>query len=129
MTILTSLALIACAAIHLAPSVGILGSKWLGKLYGLPIHEPNLLLLTQHRAVLFGLLGLALLFAAFKPQFHGVALLAGLVSVVAFLALAHFTTGELTPEIQRVVRVDWFALAFLLLGGLSHLMTGKPGLH
>ena len=99
MTIVTSLALIACAAIHLAPSVGILGSKWLGKLYGLPIHEPNLLLLTQHRAVLFGLLGLALLYASFKPQFHGVALLAGLALFAHAMraARASANDGRATP--------------------------------
>ena len=46
-------------------------------LYGIPIDEPNLAILMRHRAVLFGLLGVFMLIAAFRPLYQPLALIAG----------------------------------------------------
>jgi hypothetical protein len=45
------------ALIHLVPLTGALGPQRLQALYGLAFDNPDLKILMQHRAVLFGLLG------------------------------------------------------------------------
>ncbi|TDR40096.1 hypothetical protein DFR29_114148 [Tahibacter aquaticus] len=117
MRLIVAAALVVAGIIHLLPLSGMLGSSQLAALYGLNIDEPNLALLMRHRAVLFGLLGLFLLVAAFRPNWQPAALLAGLISVVAFLLLAWPGSGY-NAQIARVIVADWVALG-CLLGGLA----------
>ncbi|MFN6169665.1 MAG: phosphopantetheine adenylyltransferase, partial [Burkholderiales bacterium] len=63
---LVSAMLVVVAIIHLVPLSGLLGTERLAVLYGIQIEEPNLAILMRHRAVLFGLLGVFLLYAAFR---------------------------------------------------------------
>jgi hypothetical protein len=109
-----SLLLAIVAVIHLLPLAGVLGPAKLRQLYGLPFDEPNLLVLMQHRAVLFGLLGVFLLVSAFRPVWTVPALVAGFVSVVSFLVLAHLA-GSVNPQLARVVFADWVALGCLVV--------------
>ena len=111
---LRALTLGMAALIHLLPLSGVLGGERLQALYGLRVDEPNLALLLQHRVVLFGLLGLALLIAAFRPAWQAPAIAAGLVSTLSFLLLA-WSLGGLNPALQRVVTADIVAIAALLL--------------
>jgi hypothetical protein len=71
--------LVVVGIIHLIPVSGVLGAERLSALYGVSLNEPNLEILMRHRAVLFGLLGAFLVYAAFNPQ----AFLAGFLSVVS----------------------------------------------
>jgi hypothetical protein len=119
---IVSFLLTATAVIHLLPLVGVLGPQRLQALYGLAFDEPNLLILMQHRAVLFGLLGAFLLWAAFKPALVALALLAGLVSVLSFLGFALAAPGYNTL-IARVVLADWLALALLVVAAALHLRS------
>jgi hypothetical protein len=112
--------LIMAAAIHALPVVGIRGAGKLAQLYGIAVQDPNLELLLRHRAVLFGLLAALLAYAAFRPELHGLALLAGLLSVVSFLVLAH-PASALNSGLVTVVRADWLALALLVVGAAAHL--------
>ena len=66
--------LLLAALIHLLPVAGVLGAERLQALYGIPIGDPNLLLLMRHRAVLFGVVGVLLATAAFVPALRSVAL-------------------------------------------------------
>ncbi len=122
---LVSAALILVGLIHLLPVSGVLGSARLSSLYGLTLDDPNLLILMQHRAVLFGLLGLFLLYAAFKPALQPLALAAGLLSVASFLLIA-WLTGEYNPAIARVVIADWVALVALLAAACIYWLSGAP---
>jgi hypothetical protein len=115
MRTLISASLIVVGLIHLLPLPGVLGADKLSALYGIPVSEPNLAILMRHRAVLFGLLGVALIVAAFKPAWQPAALAAGWVSVVAFLALA-WSTGSYNAQVGRVVIADVIALISLLVG-------------
>ncbi len=110
--------LIIVGVIHLLPLVGVLGPDRLAVLYGFAFDEPNLVILMRHRAVLFGLLGGFMVFAAARPSMQGLALLAGFVSVASFLLLA-IAAGGYNMQMGRVVGVDCFALACILLGGLA----------
>jgi hypothetical protein len=115
MRYLISVMLIIVAVIHLLPLSGLLGSERLTALYGLPFDEPNLAILMRHRAVLFGLLGLFMLFAAFRPRFQALAFVAGFVSVGSFLLLA-WSTGGLNAQMARVFTADIVALICLFIG-------------
>ena len=116
--------LVVVAVIHALPITGVLGAGKLSQLYGITIDDPNLVLLLRHRAVLFGLLSAFLAYAAVRPDLQGIALVAGLVSVVSFLLLAP-PTGSLTPGIVTVVRADWVALVLLLAGAAVHVAAHR----
>jgi hypothetical protein len=116
--------LIIVGVIHLLPLSGVLGPERLAGLYGLEIAEANLAILMRHRAVLFGLLGLFLIYAAIRPLMQPVALVAGFVSVASFLALAYMTGGY-NAAVARVVAADWFALLCLVVAAGAMLAANR----
>lgn len=116
--------LVLVGIIHLLPVTGVLGSEHLGKLYGLSVNDPNLNILLRHRAVLFGLFGLFLLLAAFRPQFQGVAFIAGFISVVSFLLLA-WSIGSYNTQLARVFTADVVALVCLIVGGVARVYAQR----
>ncbi len=123
-TLITTL-LVGVGLIHLLPVAGVLGAEQLTRLYGVPTGEPNLLILLQHRAVLFGLLGAFLVFAAFRPAYQGAALVAGFISVLSFLLIAALV-GDTNAALARVVWVDWLAFAALLVALLLRQLPQRP---
>ena len=96
--------LLVTGVIHLLPLTGVLGGLHLRRLYGIGDMTPDLDLLLRHRAVLFGLLGAFLLYAAFKPSLQTVALIGALTSVGTFVILG-WREG-LSSEINRVFWID-----------------------
>lgn len=92
----TRTAFCAVSVIHLLPLVGVSGRRALEKAYGISVESPDLQLLLQHRAVLFGLLGTACLIAAFNAP-------------------------STNSAIARVVWADGVAIAALLIALLVHL--------
>lgn len=117
---------IVVAIIHLLPLQGLLGGARLGALYGIPVDEPNLAILMRHRALLFGLLGAFLLYAAFQPALQPLAFVAGFASVISFLWLAA-AVGNHNTLIARVVTADWVALVCLLIGLAAYVFAGRQG--
>lgn len=126
MRLLVSAMLVVVAVIHLLPLSGVLGGERLSALYGLSFNEPSLSILMRHRAVLFGLLGLFLFFAAFQPAWQTVAFIAGLVSVVSFLWLA-WSVGGYNAHVARVVMADVLALACLIIGVVAQMSVKYRG--
>lgn len=115
MRYLVSAMLVAAGVIHLLPLPGVLGGDRLAALYGVSFADPNLAILMRHRAVLFGLLGVFMLLAAFRPALQALGLLAGLVSAASFVLLA-WSVGGYNALVARVVAADLVALACLLIG-------------
>lgn len=109
----SALLLVAVGIIHLLPAVGVLGQAQLARLYGLMIDDPDLLVLMRHRAVMFGLLGLLLFAAAWRPELRVPAYVAGLVSAASFVGIA-WSVGGYNALIGRVVMADIIAVACLL---------------
>lgn len=112
--------LVLAAVIHALPLAGVLGAGKLLQLYGVPVADPNTELLLRHRAVLFGLLAALLGYAAFRPDLHRIALVAGLASVVSYLGLWAAMAGT-NAALAVVARVDGVALVLLLVAGAVHL--------
>jgi hypothetical protein len=118
-SVVVSASLFAVGVIHLLPLSGVLGAERLTVLYGIDFSDANLSILMRHRAVLFGLLGAFMIVASFKPSLRTTALVAGVVSVASFIAIAGLH-DHYNDAIRRVVNVDWFALAVLTAGALAH---------
>ncbi len=117
-------ALLVVALIHLLPLAGVLGSERLGALYGIAIDEPNLEILLRHRAVLFGLLGMFFLVAAFRRPVQLAAIVAGFASVVSFLWLAA-SIGNANAQVARVVTADLVALASLFVALVAFIVRAR----
>ena len=114
-------ALVAAGLVHLIPSVGVLGADTLDVLYGTDLHDndndiDNDILL-RHRAVLFGILGIATLTAAWTRRLQTFALVANLASVASFVVIA-VTGPDTTPAIERVTLID-AVLAVLIAASIA----------
>ena len=98
--------------IHLLPLAGVTGTEKLTALYGIPISGPDMEILLRHRAVLFGLFGGFIIYAALNPKVRMLGIIAGFLSVISFLVLARLVGGY-NESIQRVFAAD--VAAFVLL--------------
>lgn len=114
--------LILVGIIHLLPVTGVFGPDRLSSLYGLTLHEPNIVILMRHRAVLFGLLGLFLVYAAFRPTLQPMAFFAGFVSVISFIGIA-WSVGDFNGALKRVVIADVVAVIALAVAGVLYLVV------
>lgn len=119
-----TIAFILAGLVNLYPLVGVLGAENLQSLYGVPTKNADVLLLLRHRAVLFGLLGVLLIVAAFRPAWRRIALIAGLTSMVTFVFLALPLGGRSKP-LQQVFWVDLVAILVLVAGAWLSGFSGK----
>src|SRR4030095_17183156 len=78
---------------NLLPVAGVRAAARLEALYGVAIGDPNLLVLMRHRAVLFAIVGVLLVAAAFRPAWRAASLAAGWASMVSFVTLAWLGGG------------------------------------
>lgn len=116
--------LVFVGVIHLLPLSGALGSKRLATLYGLSFSEPNVAILMRHRAVLFGLLGSLLIYAAFHVPTQPIAFVGGFVSVLSYLWIAR-SVGGYNAQLGRVFSADIVALICLVVGAVSYVLDGR----
>ncbi|WP_339858739.1 phosphopantetheine adenylyltransferase [Pseudohongiella acticola] len=114
--------LVLVGIIHLLPVSGVLGVERLAALYGVSLGDPNIEILMRHRAILFGLLGLFLVYAAFQASLQNLAIVAGLVSVVSFIAIA-WSVGEYNESVRRVVIADIIAIVALMAAGILRTVS------
>lgn len=121
---ISNTALAIAAIIHFLPVSGILGKAALEKLYGVGIDDPNLLIAMQHRALLFGLLGVLFLVAIFKADLRILAMGFGMVSTVGFIAVA-WHVGDYNPLIARVVKADVVVIVALVIGLINEIWFSK----
>ena len=124
MKILIAVMFVIVGVIHILPLVGMFGSERLSALYGLRFDEPNLLILMRHRAVLFGLLGAYLVYAAFQPAQQRLALVGAWISVLSFLCFA-WQSGGYNAAIARVVWVDVIAAGCLVVATITIFLASS----
>ena len=121
---LPAVALLVAGLVHLLPLPGVLGAPALQRLYGLDVTGPDLAILLQHRAVLFGVLGAFMLVAVVQPSLRVPASLVGLASAAAFVAVA-WHVGGYNGAIRRVVIAD-IVVCVLLIAGLVAEWATRP---
>lgn len=113
-------ALLIAGIIHLLPVPGVMGVSTLTRLYGIEVNDPNTAILLQHRALLFGVLGVLMLTAIALPSLRVTALTVGLFSAASFIVVA-MAVGGYNPAIARVVVADVVASVLLAAGLLAEL--------
>jgi hypothetical protein len=118
MKILTNALFLFAAFVNLAPVSGVLSADILEGLYGITLEDPNLVILMQHRAVLFGIVGVLLVACVFRPALRPIGLAVGLTSMLAFVVIAYIV-GDFNTRLQNVVWIDLAASAALLGAGIA----------
>jgi len=76
----------------------------------------------RHRAVLFALLGLFLVVAAFRPPLQPLAIIVGMVSVVSFIAIA-WSVGGYNGSLRKVIITDIIAIVALAVAAAIYVVT------
>jgi hypothetical protein len=104
--------------------LGVLGADKLKSLYGVEMSDPNMLILMQHRAVLFGLIGALLILAIFKVEYRWLATIVALISAVSFLVIA-LLNGNYNSFLKTVINADIVAIAALLVAAVSMRLLMK----
>lgn len=121
MKIVSIVALVVAGLIHLLPVSGVAGTQALTRLYGIEVTDPNTAILLQHRALLFGVLGVMMLSAAALPSLRLAALAVGLFSAASFIVVA-LVVGGYNASIGRVVAADVVAVVLLTAGLAAELV-------
>jgi hypothetical protein len=110
--------------IHLLPLAGLLGRPLLERAYGIQLSEgQDLVILMQHRALLFGLLAAACLLAVGMPSWRLPAGIAALISMVGFALIAAWQ-----PHGAAIAKVMWIDIGAAVLLALGLLLHVKPSL-
>ncbi|WP_088283791.1 phosphopantetheine adenylyltransferase [Ideonella sp. A 288] len=110
-------ALLVAGIIHLLPVPGVMGVSTLARLYGIQVNDPNTAVLLQHRALLFGVLGVLMLSAIALPWLRVTVLTVALFSAASFIVVA-MAVGGYNSAIGKVVVADVVA-SVLLAAGLA----------
>lgn len=114
--------LVAAGLINFAPVVGVFSGVRIEGMYGIDLDDPALEILLRHRAVLFGLVGGFMIYAAFRQTLHLIAIIGGLVSMAAFLAL-YYAAADQPPALLSIAYAD--IVGVVLLGvALALYLTG-----
>lgn len=120
-------ALLVGGLIHLLPVAGVLGAESLSRLYGIDASDPNVSILLQHRALLFGMLALWMFGAMAIPGLRFMVLAVALFSTASFVAVALWVGGY-NASIARVVWVDLVVILLVLAGLAAELwLKRQPG--
>ena len=113
------------AVIHLLPITGFFGVDRLASLYGIEIRDGNLEILMRHRAILFGILGAFIAYAAFEPALQPMAFIAAFASLASFFYLS-LSVGDFSDSIRKIVVADVVA-SVCLMGSIVLYVVKNDG--
>ncbi len=112
-TVITLLLLIV-GLINFIPVIGVISAEQLTKLYGITLSDNNLTILLQHRALLFGIVGAFIIYAAFNPAVQSYAFIAGFITMLGFIIIAWKSAGY-NQELSKIITMDIIALILLII--------------
>ncbi len=98
--------------LHALPASGMLGKLQLERTYGIRIESIDVLIMLQHRALLFALLSLACLVAAFQIHWRWPAAIAALSSMLYFVLIAR--GHAYGTAIATVVHADYVGISIAI---------------
>lgn len=116
--------LIPVGVLNLTPAIVFFAPERSLSLYNVSLDEANLSIVMRHRAVLLGLLGAAMIYAAFRKEVLVPVIVAALIGKAAFLFLV-YSSGGTNAELGRIALFDIGAVTLLLLALGLHLFSGK----
>jgi len=114
--------LIVVGLINFAPVIGLLSADRLTRLYGVAVADPNMQILLQHRALLFGLVGGVIIASAFLPYLRPTAFILGFISMIGFILIA-WQAGEFNALLKKVVIADAVGIGLLAVALFLSLMA------
>jgi len=109
-----TICLVIVGLINFLPVVGVLGVQRLESAYGVDLFSNELIILMRHRALLFGILGGFILYAAFVPSYQSAAMIMAAVSMIGFM-LFSYSTGGYNQAINAVLIIDIVGVVFLVV--------------
>jgi len=95
--------------IHGVPALSAFSPSRMAKLYGISSDNQVLMTLLQHRAVLFGLVAAACIYAAHTPSVRWPVLVGTITSMISFILIA-IPRGQLSGPLSKIAYVDGFGL-------------------
>jgi hypothetical protein len=107
----------ALAVIHALPAIAVLAPARLSSLYGFEVGDSVLTTLLQHRALLFGILAAALIYAIIDPSVRWPVLIGGTVSMAGFLLIA-IARGETSGALRSIVIADIVGLVIAAIAAI-----------
>ena len=122
MSTLITLCLVVVGLVNLAPVLGIFSGSKMEKAYDVRIASKDLEILMRHRALLFGVLGGFIIYAAFFPVYHIAAMVMAGVSMIGFAVLV-VLVGGYNASIFKVLIGDLVGIAFLVAAALLKVFS------
>ncbi len=119
---IVSIILFLVGLLNVTPVVVFFDPSKTGTLYGVKLEGEGLSILMRHRGVLLGLVGFALIFAAFRKEMVVPATIAAFISKFAFLYLT-WTSPGFGPEIRQVAMFDIGAVLLLVIALIIHMVS------
>ena len=116
---IVSALLILVGLINIAPIMVFFSPSQTKRLYGIELEGENLSILMRHRGVLLAIVGMALIYGAFKPELRLFVIALALISKIAFIFLT-FSASDYSPEIKKVALIDVGSMVLLGIVLLMH---------
>jgi hypothetical protein len=105
--------LVVVGLINFMPVIGVISAQKLESAYSVVISGNDLAILMRHRALMFGILGTFILYAAFNPLYQPAAIIIGGASMFGFAILV-LASGGYNEAIGKVFVVDIVGIVFLV---------------
>ena len=113
-TSMITVLLLIVGLINFIPIIGVVSAEQLTKLYSIKLADNNLIILLQHRALMFGIVGGFIMYAGFNPSLQPLAFIAGFVSMLGFIVFA-LRASTYNQELSKIITLDIIALVLLLI--------------
>lgn len=111
--------------INLIPSLLAFFPDNISKSYGVELPNGNYELLLRHRAILFGIIGGLMIYAAIVKKYYKIATTVGLISMGSFILLFVLIDKDINLELKNVMIFDIVATVILCIGSLLMLLKSK----
>ncbi len=118
------IAFVIVSVIHVLPVIGVIGRKVLEPAYGIDLGpQQDLVILMQHRALMFGLLSMACVGAVLNTAWRWPVGVAAMISMLSFVVIAAFQPHG--APIAKVLYVDLTATALLAAALFMHASKAR----
>jgi hypothetical protein len=120
MEIVFRISLFIAGIINFLPSLLAFFPEKISKSYGIEAPNASNELILRHRAILFGIIGLLMLYSSIMKKYYGLSSSFGLISMISFIVLYFIIGKEISAELKKVMFIDLVGTIILLLGILLY---------
>lgn len=116
MELIFRICLFVAGVINFIPSFLAFAPNKISESYGIEIPNSSYELLLRHRAVLFGIVGGLMIYSAISKKNYNLATTIGLISMISFVILYKLIGGEINPELNKILKMDFIGIGILIFG-------------